>query len=179
MASRPQLFTREQLTSMKRVDIQRICKDYGVRANMKTDALIEVCHPCQSILHYSLTYFNSFFLTPSSTCDYYVVDFFRPYFNSQTPARTCRHWSDDHLLSHSMLYNLDAYRLALQAGSLHYALEVLLVPARPTLSQAQAVMGLRTLCGLTNPKPLNLNSVSEDPLPQAALVTAKVHVPQA
>lgn len=42
MASRPHVFTREQLTSMKRVDIQRICKDYGVRANMKTDALIDV-----------------------------------------------------------------------------------------------------------------------------------------
>ncbi|KAI5122567.1 hypothetical protein M0805_004784 [Coniferiporia weirii] len=35
-------YTREELTGLKRADIQRICKDYGVRANMKTDALIEL-----------------------------------------------------------------------------------------------------------------------------------------
>ncbi|KAH8120106.1 hypothetical protein DFH11DRAFT_1558337 [Phellopilus nigrolimitatus] len=35
-------YTREELLSLKRVDIQRLCKDYGVRANMKTEALIEL-----------------------------------------------------------------------------------------------------------------------------------------
>ncbi|THH10936.1 hypothetical protein EW145_g1002 [Phellinidium pouzarii] len=35
-------YTREELCGLKRADIQRICKDYGVKANMKTEALIEL-----------------------------------------------------------------------------------------------------------------------------------------
>ncbi|KAH7915410.1 hypothetical protein BJ138DRAFT_1142020 [Hygrophoropsis aurantiaca] len=33
---------RETLQGMKRVDIQRLCKDYGVKANLKTEALIDL-----------------------------------------------------------------------------------------------------------------------------------------
>ncbi|KAI1797744.1 hypothetical protein LXA43DRAFT_1088820 [Ganoderma leucocontextum] len=33
---------REMLKSMKRADLQRICKDYGIKANLKTDALIDL-----------------------------------------------------------------------------------------------------------------------------------------
>ncbi|KAG2061981.1 hypothetical protein BDR06DRAFT_946041 [Suillus hirtellus] len=33
---------REVLQAMKRVDIQKLCKEYGVRANLKTEALIEL-----------------------------------------------------------------------------------------------------------------------------------------
>ena len=69
MASRPHVFTREQLTSMKRVDIQRICKDYGVRANMKTDALIDV-RALRRCLFFRLSDYQRFscFLIRSSMC---------------------------------------------------------------------------------------------------------------
>ncbi|KAF9229425.1 hypothetical protein BS17DRAFT_771433 [Gyrodon lividus] len=33
---------REALEAMKRVDIQKLCKDYGVKANLKTEALIDL-----------------------------------------------------------------------------------------------------------------------------------------
>ncbi|KIJ08659.1 hypothetical protein PAXINDRAFT_158076 [Paxillus involutus ATCC 200175] len=33
---------REALEGMKRVDIQKLCKDYGVKANLKTEALIDL-----------------------------------------------------------------------------------------------------------------------------------------
>ncbi|KAG2129899.1 hypothetical protein DEU56DRAFT_816095 [Suillus clintonianus] len=33
---------REVLQAMKRVDIQKLCKEYGVKANLKTEALIEL-----------------------------------------------------------------------------------------------------------------------------------------
>lgn len=33
---------REALQAMKRVDIQRLCKEYGVKANLKTEALIDL-----------------------------------------------------------------------------------------------------------------------------------------
>ncbi|KAG0709000.1 hypothetical protein DFH29DRAFT_890071 [Suillus ampliporus] len=33
---------REVLQAMKRVDIQRLCKEYGVKANLKTEALIDL-----------------------------------------------------------------------------------------------------------------------------------------
>ncbi|KAG2159998.1 uncharacterized protein EDB93DRAFT_1112868 [Suillus bovinus] len=33
---------REVLQAMKRVDIQKLCKEYGVRANLKTEALIDL-----------------------------------------------------------------------------------------------------------------------------------------
>ncbi|KAJ8084158.1 hypothetical protein PM082_002925 [Marasmius tenuissimus] len=36
------IHSREQLEAMKRVDLQRICKDYGLRANLKTEALIDM-----------------------------------------------------------------------------------------------------------------------------------------
>ncbi|EJD04173.1 uncharacterized protein FOMMEDRAFT_155294 [Fomitiporia mediterranea MF3/22] len=42
MPSAGQHFTREDLVSLKRSDIQKLCKEYGVRANMKTEALIEL-----------------------------------------------------------------------------------------------------------------------------------------
>lgn len=47
---------REALQSMKRVDIQRLCKEYGVKANLKTEALIDLLldasqpHPSRSTL---------------------------------------------------------------------------------------------------------------------------------
>ncbi|PPQ89398.1 hypothetical protein CVT25_002216 [Psilocybe cyanescens] len=34
--------SRRSLESMKRVDLQRICKDYGVKANLKSEALIDL-----------------------------------------------------------------------------------------------------------------------------------------
>ncbi|ESK98328.1 hypothetical protein Moror_78 [Moniliophthora roreri MCA 2997] len=34
--------TRSQLESLKRADLQKLCKDYGVKANLKTEALIEL-----------------------------------------------------------------------------------------------------------------------------------------
>ncbi|EIW86590.1 hypothetical protein CONPUDRAFT_161311 [Coniophora puteana RWD-64-598 SS2] len=34
--------SRKQLEVMKRVDIQRLCKDFGVKANLKTEALIDL-----------------------------------------------------------------------------------------------------------------------------------------
>ncbi|KDQ63606.1 hypothetical protein JAAARDRAFT_29627 [Jaapia argillacea MUCL 33604] len=34
--------TRETLESMKRIDLQRLCKDYGVKANLKSEALIDL-----------------------------------------------------------------------------------------------------------------------------------------
>ncbi|KAF9474470.1 hypothetical protein BDN70DRAFT_884778 [Pholiota conissans] len=40
--------SRKVLESMKRIDIQRICKDYGVRANLKTEALIDLLLDTQS-----------------------------------------------------------------------------------------------------------------------------------
>ncbi|KAI0824208.1 hypothetical protein BC628DRAFT_1411133 [Trametes gibbosa] len=33
---------RESLKSLKRADLQRICKDYGIKANLKTEALIDL-----------------------------------------------------------------------------------------------------------------------------------------
>ncbi|TDL28398.1 hypothetical protein BD410DRAFT_780897 [Rickenella mellea] len=42
MAPRTPPFTRNDLDRMKRVDIQKLCKDYGVKANLKTEALIEL-----------------------------------------------------------------------------------------------------------------------------------------
>ncbi|KAI0757141.1 hypothetical protein C8Q80DRAFT_1116385 [Daedaleopsis nitida] len=38
----PAPLDRESLKSMKRADLQRICKDYGIKANLKTEALIEL-----------------------------------------------------------------------------------------------------------------------------------------
>lgn len=38
----PPALTRESLESMKRVDLQKLCKDYGVKANLKTEALIDL-----------------------------------------------------------------------------------------------------------------------------------------
>ncbi|EJF66570.1 hypothetical protein BD309DRAFT_881731 [Dichomitus squalens] len=38
----PAPLDRETLKSMKRADLQRICKDYGIKANLKTDALIDL-----------------------------------------------------------------------------------------------------------------------------------------
>ncbi|KAG6819234.1 hypothetical protein H0H93_013926 [Arthromyces matolae] len=34
--------SRKSLESMKRVDLQRLCKDYGVKANLKSEALIDL-----------------------------------------------------------------------------------------------------------------------------------------
>ncbi|EAU92847.2 hypothetical protein CC1G_03634 [Coprinopsis cinerea okayama7 len=44
----PPLPSREVLESMKRADLQRLCKDYGVRANLKTEALIDLLLETQS-----------------------------------------------------------------------------------------------------------------------------------
>ncbi|RDX56012.1 hypothetical protein OH76DRAFT_1468474 [Lentinus brumalis] len=38
----PPPLDREMLKAMKRADLQRICKDYGIKANLKTEALIEL-----------------------------------------------------------------------------------------------------------------------------------------
>ncbi|KAI0762847.1 hypothetical protein C8Q74DRAFT_1450957 [Fomes fomentarius] len=38
----PPPLDREMLKSMKRADLQRICKDYGIKANLKTEALIDL-----------------------------------------------------------------------------------------------------------------------------------------
>ncbi|PPQ72022.1 hypothetical protein CVT24_008074 [Panaeolus cyanescens] len=38
----PPLPSRKELESMKRADLQRICKDYGVKANLKSEALIDL-----------------------------------------------------------------------------------------------------------------------------------------
>ncbi|KAJ7727841.1 hypothetical protein DFH07DRAFT_1066487 [Mycena maculata] len=38
----PALPSRATLEEMKRPDLQKLCKDYGVKANLKTDALIEL-----------------------------------------------------------------------------------------------------------------------------------------
>ncbi|RPD63089.1 hypothetical protein L227DRAFT_497561 [Lentinus tigrinus ALCF2SS1-6] len=38
----PPPLEREMLKAMKRADLQRICKDYGIKANLKTEALIEL-----------------------------------------------------------------------------------------------------------------------------------------
>ncbi|KAI0639263.1 hypothetical protein C8Q77DRAFT_1152252 [Trametes polyzona] len=38
----PPPLDRESLKSMKRADLQRICKDYGIKANLKTEALIDL-----------------------------------------------------------------------------------------------------------------------------------------
>ncbi|OJT09495.1 hypothetical protein TRAPUB_14029 [Trametes pubescens] len=38
----PAPLDRESLKSMKRADLQRICKDYGIKANLKTEALIDL-----------------------------------------------------------------------------------------------------------------------------------------
>ncbi|KAF8807535.1 hypothetical protein BYT27DRAFT_6574661 [Phlegmacium glaucopus] len=40
--------TRKSLQSMKRVDLQKICKDYGVKANLKSEALIDLLLETQS-----------------------------------------------------------------------------------------------------------------------------------
>ncbi|KAF8167969.1 hypothetical protein B0H34DRAFT_792635 [Crassisporium funariophilum] len=40
--------TRKVLEEMKRVDLQRICKDYGVKANLKSEALIDLLLETQS-----------------------------------------------------------------------------------------------------------------------------------
>ncbi|KDR85126.1 hypothetical protein GALMADRAFT_233763 [Galerina marginata CBS 339.88] len=40
--------SRKSLESMKRVDLQKICKDYGVRANLKSEALIDLLLDTQS-----------------------------------------------------------------------------------------------------------------------------------
>ncbi|KAJ7170014.1 hypothetical protein C8R46DRAFT_1090841 [Mycena filopes] len=34
--------TKEEMLALKRPELQRLCKDYGVKANLKTDALIEL-----------------------------------------------------------------------------------------------------------------------------------------
>ncbi|KAI0361779.1 hypothetical protein OH77DRAFT_1390307 [Trametes cingulata] len=38
----PAPLDRESLKNMKRADLQRICKDYGIKANLKTEALIDL-----------------------------------------------------------------------------------------------------------------------------------------
>ncbi|KAK2461812.1 hypothetical protein APHAL10511_006275 [Amanita phalloides] len=38
----PPLPSRKTLESMKRVDLQKLCKDYGVKANLKSEALIDL-----------------------------------------------------------------------------------------------------------------------------------------
>jgi hypothetical protein len=38
----PPLPSRKELESLKRPDLQKLCKDYGVKANLKSDALIEL-----------------------------------------------------------------------------------------------------------------------------------------
>ncbi|PPQ98733.1 hypothetical protein CVT26_010033 [Gymnopilus dilepis] len=40
--------SRKSLESMKRADLQKICKDYGVRANLKSEALIDLLLETQS-----------------------------------------------------------------------------------------------------------------------------------
>ncbi|KIM48074.1 hypothetical protein M413DRAFT_439782 [Hebeloma cylindrosporum] len=40
--------SRKSLEAMKRVDLQRICKDYGVKANLKSEALIDLLLDTQS-----------------------------------------------------------------------------------------------------------------------------------
>ncbi|TFK76972.1 hypothetical protein BDN72DRAFT_873447 [Pluteus cervinus] len=40
--------TRNALEAMKRVDLQRLCKEYGVKANLKTEALIDLLLDTQS-----------------------------------------------------------------------------------------------------------------------------------
>ncbi|KAF8642377.1 hypothetical protein AX16_009645 [Volvariella volvacea WC 439] len=42
--------TRATLEAMKRADLQKLCKEYGVRANLKTEALIEMLLDAQSPL---------------------------------------------------------------------------------------------------------------------------------
>ncbi|TFK41028.1 hypothetical protein BDQ12DRAFT_710878 [Crucibulum laeve] len=44
----PPLPSRKALEAMKRVDLQRLCKDYGVKANLKSDALIDLLLDTQS-----------------------------------------------------------------------------------------------------------------------------------
>ncbi|TFK30570.1 hypothetical protein FA15DRAFT_662558 [Coprinopsis marcescibilis] len=41
--------SKQVLESMKRVDLQRLCKDYGVRANLKSEALIDLLLETQSV----------------------------------------------------------------------------------------------------------------------------------
>ncbi|KAJ7103393.1 hypothetical protein B0H15DRAFT_1017140 [Mycena belliarum] len=38
----PPLPSKKEMQEMKRPDLQKLCKDYGVKANLKTDALIEL-----------------------------------------------------------------------------------------------------------------------------------------
>ncbi|KAF9270352.1 hypothetical protein L218DRAFT_1071797 [Marasmius fiardii PR-910] len=38
----PPIHSRTELENLKRVDLQRLCKDYGLRANLKTEALIDL-----------------------------------------------------------------------------------------------------------------------------------------
>ncbi|CAA7266568.1 unnamed protein product [Cyclocybe aegerita] len=44
----PPLPSRKSLEAMKRVDLQKICKDYGVKANLKSEALIDLLLDTQS-----------------------------------------------------------------------------------------------------------------------------------
>jgi hypothetical protein len=45
----PPLPSRDVLEAMKRVDLQRLCKDYGVKANLKSEALIDLLLDTQSV----------------------------------------------------------------------------------------------------------------------------------
>ncbi|KIL70695.1 hypothetical protein M378DRAFT_6630 [Amanita muscaria Koide BX008] len=44
----PPLPSRKTLEAMKRVDLQKLCKDYGVKANLKSEALIDLLLDTQS-----------------------------------------------------------------------------------------------------------------------------------
>ncbi|KAF9015294.1 hypothetical protein BDQ17DRAFT_1320215 [Cyathus striatus] len=45
----PPLPSRQSLEAMKRADLQKLCKDYGVRANLKSEALIDLLLDTQSM----------------------------------------------------------------------------------------------------------------------------------
>lgn len=54
----PPLPSRDVLEAMKRVDLQRLCKDYGVKANLKSEALIDLLLDTQSVFTVSILSFT-------------------------------------------------------------------------------------------------------------------------